>query len=118
MRVTRAALVVLVAVAAGCSSGTSTPKAPVQISALETKAGLIGCSARPATLSVATDGCTFGSELLTLATFVTNDQRDLWLRAAKNAAGGIAVTGNGWAAVLADPDAAARLATALGGTVS
>lgn len=70
------------------------------------------------TLAAGTAHCTYSTELITVATFFSADQRDLWVSASRAAAGGLGVKGEGWAAIVIDQQVAAELATALGGSLS
>lgn len=102
-----------------CGGGSEpAPKAKVEIAALEVRGQLTGCAVSPQPLTVAAALCTSGSAQVTLATFASNGQRDLWVTAQKGVSGGYVVTGDGWAAVTLEADAANALAASLGGAVA
>lgn len=102
-----------------CSGGSPAPAKPLaDLAGLETRAGLTACrpSEQPLTASAAL--CSLGESQVTLATFVSNAKRDLWVSAQKGVAAGYVAVGQGWAATALDAQAATGLATALGGTVA
>ncbi len=103
---------------AACSGGSPAPAKPLaDLAALETRAQLTDCRASGQPLTAASALCTLGEAQVTLATFVSNGQRDLWVAAQKGVAAGYTAVGNGWAATALESDAATAVATALGGTV-
>ena len=102
-----------------CGGGsTPPPKAKVDIAALEVRSQLTGCTVSTQPLTVAAALCNSGAEQITLATFASNGQRDLWVTAQKGVSGGYVVTGDGWAAVSLEADAANAVAASLGGAVA
>jgi hypothetical protein len=104
--------------ATACSGGSPAPAKPLaDITTLETKAQLTGCRASGQPLTAASALCNLGESQVTLATFVSIGQRDLWVRAQRGVAAGYVATGSGWAATALESDAATAVATALGGTV-
>jgi hypothetical protein len=108
----------LLTVGAGCAGGsTPAPRSAVALTALETRAGLTGCSPSTEPLTVAVDTCTDGSDSVTLGTFDTSGHRDLWVLAQRSVGGGVVISGPLWAAMTLDVQNAATLAAALGGTV-
>jgi len=103
---------------AACSSGSPAPAKPLaDLSELETRGSLTACQPSSQPLTAAAAVCTLGESQVTLATFVTNDKRDFWVRAQKGVSSGPVVVGKGWAATVLEPETAAALATALGGAL-
>ena len=114
----RPLLVVLLLAAACGGSKPAAPTSPADLASLESTAGMTGCVPQQMPLTVAIARCTYGQNDVTVATFATDKERDLWLLAAKGSLGGTIVRGHAWAASTVEPTEAASLAAALGGTVT